>query len=241
MLFAFLCSRGLLNTDERGRKQLEVGVSKKDIGRVLSISEVVAGSALLELEELEIIGVERLGLKYKGEKGYCNFYNANVIYVIEDSTRWSRIKAAQAEDSAEGTETPRRRKEAHPNRLTQTRSLSDPSMDSSAVNGASLLLNHGLDELRDDDLDVNMNADRTPESAINTEELAAKSHVADEQPPVTLTPAHRILAKNASLLDSVEDRDKLIRRLNKTGRNERCPCGTSGRKFKKCCGGIFDS
>lgn len=31
-----------------------------------------------------------------------------------------------------------------------------------------------------------------------------------------------------------------IRRLNKFRRNDPCPCGSS-RKFKKCCGGVYDA
>lgn len=235
-VFAYLCNRGLLNPDKNGKTKMTAVASRKDIGDALSIPESVAGRALDALEELDIIHICRPRI---GAPKNAIYFNS--ITAIEDGTRWSRIKAAQAECSAEDTETPRRRKEAHPNRLIQTRFLSDPSMDSSAVNGASLLPNHGLDELPDDeDLSVNMNADRAPQNAISPKELAAKSHVADDQPPATLTPAHKILEKNPSLLNSCEDRDKLIRRLNKTGRNEPCPC-TSGRKFKKCCGGIFNS
>lgn len=97
MVFAFLCHRGLFSTNETKTTQLSVGVSKKDIGAALQISEGVAGRALLELESLGVVIIEQLGLKYKKRKSYCNFYNANVIRAVEDPGRWAVIKASQTE------------------------------------------------------------------------------------------------------------------------------------------------
>jgi hypothetical protein len=232
--FAYLCNRGLLNPDKNGKREMTVAVSRKDIGDALSIPESVAGRALDELEELDIIYICRPRI---GAPKNAIYFNS--ITAIEDPTRWSKIKSAQAECSVDQSiETQQQRQNsissfggwtAQFNRSPQHQ----PSSTTVSENQASLVQ-------YDEDLN-NVDVNIESGSAINSQENAANNHGIQERPPATLTPAHRILAKNASLLDSVEDRDKLIRRLNKTGRNERCPCGTSGRKFKKCCGGIFDS
>ncbi|MBZ5509079.1 MAG: SEC-C domain-containing protein [Acidobacteriia bacterium] len=54
---------------------------------------------------------------------------------------------------------------------------------------------------------------------------------------IEFTPAAKILAKNPKLTERCSDIAQLIKQLNRTGRNEPCPC-ESGKKFKKCCGGI---
>lgn len=97
MVFAFLCSRGLLDKENVNDGPRDVGVSKKDIGRALLISDSVAERALLELEDLGIVNIERWSLKFKGHEGYCNFYNANSLKAIEDPGRWARIKTAQTQ------------------------------------------------------------------------------------------------------------------------------------------------
>jgi hypothetical protein len=97
MVFAFLCNRGVLDKDEVNDDRRALGVSKKDIGRALAISEGVAARALLELEDLGIVRIERWAIKFKRSKRYCNFYNANSIRAIEDPGRWARIKAAQTQ------------------------------------------------------------------------------------------------------------------------------------------------
>jgi hypothetical protein len=57
----------------------------------------------------------------------------------------------------------------------------------------------------------------------------------DEMVTVRPTPATRILTKNPGLLSKGVDHAKLVNQLNKTGRNEPCPCDGK-KKFKKCCG-----
>jgi hypothetical protein len=54
---------------------------------------------------------------------------------------------------------------------------------------------------------------------------------------IEFTPAAKILTKNPKLAERCSDIAQLIKQFNRTGRNEPCPC-ESGKKFKKCCGGI---
>jgi uncharacterized protein YecA (UPF0149 family) len=61
------------------------------------------------------------------------------------------------------------------------------------------------------------------------------SHASEIQ-RIVLMLAGRILAKNPGLLHTGVNIVDLTRRLNNTGRNEPCPCGTSRKEFKRCCG-----
>jgi hypothetical protein len=61
------------------------------------------------------------------------------------------------------------------------------------------------------------------------------SQTADQRAEIILTPAAKIFERNPDLFEPDLDFVELVKRLNNTGRNERCPCD-SGKKFKKCCG-----
>jgi len=92
MALAYLCNRGLLNPDGRGTKSLSVTASCRDIGQALEVPESIARRALVELEELEILRIERPGAGAKERAIYCNGIN-----FVEEPERWARIKSAQAE------------------------------------------------------------------------------------------------------------------------------------------------
>ena len=61
------------------------------------------------------------------------------------------------------------------------------------------------------------------------------SPAAGQTAEITFTPAAKIFERNPDLFEPDLDFVELVERLNKTGRNEPCPCD-SGKKFKKCCG-----
>ena len=96
-MFAFLCNRGLLSVNKANHRQISISVPKKATCKALSVPQSAVGRALCELEDLELVTIDRIAVRFQGEKDYCNFYNPDSISVTEDKGRWARIRATQLE------------------------------------------------------------------------------------------------------------------------------------------------